>query len=188
MEESPSTNVRFNRIYGEHFNAVQSYCLRRLSVADANDAVSEVFFVAWRKIESVPMGDEALPWLYGVARNAVRNSGRSVRRHSRLVAKLGSVRDVSVAEPESQVLRRIESRRMLNALDRLRPADREVLRLRAWEELSASQIAEVLGISLHAAEKRLTRAMKRLEVAVAKTSERGSLVVRPHPIERGGDA
>ncbi len=116
MEESPSTDVRFNRIYGEHFDAVQSYCLRRLLVADANDAVSEVFFVAWRKIESVPMGEETLPWLYGVARNAVRNSSRSVRRHARLVAKLGAVGDVPAVEPETQVVRRSESRQVLNAL------------------------------------------------------------------------
>ena len=153
MEESPSTDVRFNRIYGEHLAAVQSYCLRRLPVADANDAVSDVFFVAWRKIESVPMGEETLPWLYGVARDAVRNSGRSTRRH-----------------------------------DGLRPNDREVLRLRAWEGLSASQIAGVLDLSLDAAEKRLARAMKRLETAVGNTSEKSSLVTRPHVIERGGDA
>ncbi len=188
MEESPSTDVRFNRIYGEHLAAVQSYCLRRLPVADANDAVSEVFLVAWRKIESVPMGEETLPWLYGVARNAVRNSGRSTRRHARLVAKLGAVRDVPAVEPEIQVVRRSESRRVLNALDGLRPNDREVLRLRAWEGLSASQIAGVLDLSLDAAEKRLARAMKRLETAVGNTSEKSSLVTRPHPIERGGDA
>ncbi|NNF10835.1 MAG: RNA polymerase subunit sigma-24, partial [Acidimicrobiia bacterium] len=84
MEESPSTSLRFKRLYDEHFDAVQSYCLRRLPVADANDAVSEVFLVAWRKIEAVPTGEESLPWLFGVARNAVRNSGRSHRRSARL--------------------------------------------------------------------------------------------------------
>ena len=86
------------------------------------------------------------------------------------------------------MVRRSESRRVLNALDGLRPADREVLRLRAWEGLSASQVAGVLGLSLHAAEKRSARAMKRLEGAFGKTSEKSSLVTRPHPIERGGDA
>jgi RNA polymerase sigma-70 factor (ECF subfamily) len=146
-----------------------------------------VFFVAWRKIESVPMGEETLPWLYGVARNAVRNSGRSVRRHARLVAKLGAVRDVPAAGPETQVVRRSESSRVLTALDGLRPADREVLRLRAWEGLSASQIADVLGLSLAAAEKRSARALQRLETAVGKASVKKPLVTRPHPIERGGD-
>lgn len=188
MEESPSTDVRFNRIYAEHFDAVQSYCLRRLPVTDANDAVAEVFLVVWRKIESVPTGDETLPWLFGVARNTARNSSRSVRRTARLTARLGAVRDVPPAGPETQVVRRSESRRLLNALDGLRPTEREVLQLRAWEGLSASQIADVLGVSLHAAEKRLARAMKRLETAFGNKSEKSSLVTRPHPIEKGGDA
>ena len=187
MEESPSTDVRFNRIYGEHFDAVQSYCLRRLPVADANEAVSEVFYVAWRKIDTVPAGVETLPWLYGVARNAVRNSSRSIRRNARLVAKLGVVREVPAAGTESQVVRRSESQRVLNALDDLRPADRELLQLRAWEDLSASQIAEVLGLSQHAAEKRLSRAMKRLEAAYPKASDSSPLVSRPHPMRKGGD-
>lgn len=174
-------------MYGDHFDAVQSYCLRRLPIAAANDAVSEVFLVAWRRIDSVPEGDEALPWLFGVARNAVRNSGRSIRRNARLVAKLGAVREAPVAGPETQVVRRSESQRILDALDRLRPADREVLRLRAWEDLSAAQIAEVIGVSTHAAEKRLARAMKRLETAVDKLPAK-PLVNRPHPTQRGGDA
>jgi RNA polymerase sigma-70 factor (ECF subfamily) len=85
-----------------------------------------------------------------------------------------------------QVVRRSESRRVLNALDGLRPADREVLRLRAWEGLSATQIAAVLGLSPHAAEKRLTRAMKRLKSAYAKTSDK-RLPIRPHQARKGGD-
>ncbi|MBT8217189.1 MAG: sigma-70 family RNA polymerase sigma factor [Acidimicrobiia bacterium] len=188
MEESPSTSLRFKRLYDEHFDAVQSYCLRRLPVADANDAVSEVFLVAWRKIEAVPTGEESLPWLFGVARNAVRNSGRSHRRSARLVARIGAVREAPDAGPETQVVRRSESQRVLDALEKLRPADREVLRLRAWEDLSAPQIAAVVGISPAAAEKRLARAMTRLQAAVVATASKSPLVDRPHTRKTGGDA
>ena len=187
MEESPSNNQRFQHMYGQHFDAVQSYCLRRLPVADANDAVAEVFLVAWRKIESMPADEEALPWLYAVARNAVRNASRSSRRSARLVAKLGSVRETPVATPETQVVRHSESQRILTALDSLRASDREVLRLRAWEGLTAPQIADVLGLSLSAAEKRLARAMHRLQGAVDSKPNRGPHVTRPHP-PTGGDA
>ena len=80
MGTSPTTNAKFRRIYDEHFEAVTRYCLRRLPVADVNDATAEVFLVAWSKIDRVPDGGESLPWLYGVARNVVRNSVRSARR------------------------------------------------------------------------------------------------------------
>lgn len=32
--------------------------------------------VAWRRLAEVPDGDESLLWLYGVARNVVRNHRR----------------------------------------------------------------------------------------------------------------
>ena len=63
MAQSPSNHAKFRRIFDTHVPIVHLYCLRRLRVADANDAVSEVFLVTWRRIEHVPGGEETLPWL-----------------------------------------------------------------------------------------------------------------------------
>jgi RNA polymerase sigma-70 factor (ECF subfamily) len=52
------------------------------------------------------------------------------------------------------------------ALDRLSPADQEVLRLAAWEELDAGQIAVVLGCGRRAATMRLHRARRRLRAEI----------------------
>jgi RNA polymerase sigma-70 factor (ECF subfamily) len=48
------------------------------------------------------------------------------------------------------------------ALARLRPADREVLLLTAWEGLDAAQVAAVLGCTPQAVHTRLHRARARL--------------------------
>ena len=88
------------------------YCLRRLPVADANDATAEVFLVAWKKIDRVPAGEEALPWLYGVARNVVRNFSRSTRRSGRL----GGLARQYEPGPETQVVRRQEDEKLLSTL------------------------------------------------------------------------
>jgi RNA polymerase sigma-70 factor (ECF subfamily) len=64
--------------------------------------------------------------------------------------------------PDEQVLRNEEDREVLAALSRLRRTDREVIQLAMWEELSASDIAIVLGISRAAVDQRFTRAKKRL--------------------------
>jgi len=61
VTQSPSNEAKFRRIFDAHVSVVHRYCLRRLSVADANDAVSEVFLVAWRRIEEIPEGEETLP-------------------------------------------------------------------------------------------------------------------------------
>ena len=55
---------------------------------------------------------------------------------------------------------------LMEALRTLSDADQEVLMLRAWEGLSASEVAHAVGCSSSAAEKRLARAMRRLEAAV----------------------
>jgi RNA polymerase sigma-70 factor (ECF subfamily) len=59
---------------------------------------------------------------------------------------------------------RAESKRRLNeALGRLEAADREVLALRHFEQLTSSEAAQVLGIQERAAAKRYLRALERLK-------------------------
>lgn len=182
MAPSPADDAKFRRIFDTHVPIVHRYCLRRLSVDDANDAVSEIFLVAWRRIEEIPGGEETLPWLLGVARNVVRNVSRSVRRSERLTARAGDEPMTNDPGPEVQVVRSSEYAEVAAALGTLSPRDREVIRLRAWEELTAPQIAMVLGCSVAAAEKRIARSSARLTAAV----ERRRLVARPRAIRKGG--
>ncbi|NNC92385.1 MAG: sigma-70 family RNA polymerase sigma factor, partial [Acidimicrobiia bacterium] len=177
MAKSPTTDTKFRRIFDEHFQAVTRYCLRRLPVADVNDATAEVFLVAWKKIDRVPGGEEALPWLYGVARNVVRNTSRSTRRSERLTGRLGGLARHHTPDPGAVVVRRQEDKELLDALSGLSPNDQEVLRLKAYEGLTASQIAVALAISPEAAKKRLSRALERLRrVAAVPLSD-----LSPHP-------
>jgi DNA-directed RNA polymerase specialized sigma24 family protein len=60
---------RFCQLYQAAAPSLTAYAGRRCQErSDSDDVVSEVFLVAWRRIEDVPDGDAALPWLYGVAR------------------------------------------------------------------------------------------------------------------------
>lgn len=186
MVSETTNRERFRRAYDEHFDAVSRYCHRRLPAADANDATAEVFVVAWRKIGAMPDGQEALPWLYAVARNVVRTSQRSARRLGNLRAKLGAQAHHPEPGPEAVVVRNAEQSRLLEALNALRSGDREVIRLRAFEHLSMDEVATVLGCSVEAAKKRSARAMKRLrhaaELPLPQDAVRG-----PRAIQEGGD-
>lgn len=87
MDGTPSANARFRNLYEEYYDAMRDYCLRRLPSDDTNDALAEIFMVVWRRLNSVPDGDQARLWLFGVAR---RPSGPlaegygSQRKQSRL--------------------------------------------------------------------------------------------------------
>ena len=135
--------ARFHSLFSKNYDDVLRYCLRRLPITDANDAASDVFVVAWRRIDAAPAGGDARLWLYGIARNVVRNSRRSARRSIRLRSKVAGLAPETVDGPERQVVQGDELRHVLAALDRLSPKDQEVLRLRAMERLEIEQIAEV---------------------------------------------
>jgi len=158
--------ARFHSLFSQSYDDVLRYCLRRLPVADANDAASEVFVVAWRRIAEAPRGDEAVLWLYGIARNVVRNAKRSARRSLRLSAKVAGLAPGRVEGPERQVVVSDELEYVLRSLDRLSESDQEILRLRAMERLSLTEISSVLGCTEEAARKRFERAAKRLSSKV----------------------
>ena len=159
---APSADERFRSLYAAHHKELHAYCLRRLPVEDANEAASEIFLVTWRRLEDLPPGEDALLWLYGVARNVVRNWQRSGRRQLRLVAKSGSAMDTPVEGPEVHVVRTEEHQEVINAIDTLRELDQEVVRLKIWEGLSNEAAGHVLGISDRAVEARYTRSIKKL--------------------------
>ena len=180
----PSSDARFRRLYEEHYADIRSYCLRRLPVEAANDAAAEIFIVAWRKLDKVPEGAAARLWLFGVARNVVAHQHRSRSQVKRLRSKLAQTadRNLDAAPAESVVVRRSEDQAVLEALDRMKPDDRELIRLKMWEELSHAEIGEVFGISAHAVDMRLQRAGKKLARMLS-----ASKVVRPQAIPEGGE-
>ena len=53
--------ARFVEIYGRFAWPIQAYCARRTPGSQVADAVSDIFLIAWRRIDQIPAGDEALP-------------------------------------------------------------------------------------------------------------------------------
>lgn len=153
----------FDGMYAACVRPVLAYCLRRTSEAEAHDATAEVFAVAWRRREDVPLGDETVPWLIGVAANVLRNQGRSTRRARNLTGKLGSQRQQVQSGPEAQVVRRAEYDEVQRAINSLKPEYREVIKLVEWDELPRETVADMLSLSRAAIDQRLHRAYKQLE-------------------------
>lgn len=181
---TPSADATFRAIFDAHNVAIRAFCARRLPVEDANEAASDVFLTAWRRIEQVPEGHETLLWLYGVARNVVRNHDRRARRWTRLSARTGSVAAVPDDGPEVHVVRTDEHAQVVAVMATLHERDREILELKLWEGLSNDEVADVLGITKRAVEGRYTRALKQ----VSKRLERGVRTApgSPFSVEKGG--
>jgi RNA polymerase sigma-70 factor, ECF subfamily len=176
---------RFNSLYREHYRSVSAYAVRRSeSQADAADVVADVFAIAWRRLPEVPYPPADLLWLYAVARRVVAGKRRSAVRMRSLIRRLQANTVPAPADTGDQV-----SDRVLDAVARLRPAEREAIALVHWERLSHAEAAQVLGCSANAVAIRVHRASGRLRQALAELArprqappdgdnERVALVVR----------
>ncbi len=150
--------TRFEALYVAHAAAVTRYACRRADEQTAADVVSEVFVVAWRRLDDVP--EDALPWLLGCARRVLWHHHRAEQRRGRLFDRLKSVapRVISSLEPANTAL--------AGGLATLNERDREVLLLTAWEGLTTDQAAKVLGCSPQTFRVRAHRARQRLADAM----------------------
>jgi RNA polymerase sigma factor (sigma-70 family) len=143
-----------SELYERHAAAVHRYALRRSDRETAEEVTAQVFLVAWRRRATLP--DDALPWLYGVARRVLSDQRRGASRRRKLRQRLRS----AAVEHGPQL--ELSDRGLANALGRLSGADREALLLCYWEELEPAQMARVMGCSRGAATVRLHRARTRL--------------------------
>ncbi len=130
--------------------------------------LSDVFTVVWRRIGEAGSTTERA-WIYGIARNVIRNHRRTLARQGRLTSRVGSLRHVGAADPSSLAIQGETSDAVLSALQTLRPRDQEILILSAWDELSGPEMAEILGVSTNAVQQRLHRAKARLAKALPDT-------------------
>ncbi|HEX7275786.1 MAG TPA: sigma-70 family RNA polymerase sigma factor [Acidimicrobiales bacterium] len=179
---------RFRQLYEAYYGSVSAYARRRLPDGDlAQDAVSETFLVAWRRLSDVPAGSDTLPWLYGVARRVIANQRRGSQRRAELSNRLAR-EWLPGREVEAGVLFDDERRAVLSALVRLREGDQEILRLSVWEELSHREIGLVVGCSEATVAVRLHRARNRLGREIEKGRARSGHDSSPRPPDQHGKA
>jgi RNA polymerase sigma-70 factor (ECF subfamily) len=130
----------------------------------AFNLTSVVFLEAWRRRDVALEADSALPWLYGVAVNVLRNANRSLRRHRQALARVPVPPDEP--DPADDVAGRLDDERrmrdVLRVVGRLPRHEREVLQLCAWDRLSYEDAAATLGVPVGTIRSRLSRARRRL--------------------------
>jgi RNA polymerase sigma-70 factor (ECF subfamily) len=135
---------------------VYSYVAYRIGDGpDAEDLTSEVFERALKYRSSYdPARGGALPWLIGIARRCVDG-----RRYIPAQADSADFEQAAPGDLEANALERLTLARAVSALD---ARGRELLALRYGADLSARQIATLLGVRTNAVEVALHRALGRV--------------------------
>ena len=148
-------------MFSDHIASIASYCEWRTgSPTDAQDAVAEVFLIAWRRLDEIPPGGEARPWLYATARRVTANQARGNARRTRLHEKLHAVASVTSHTDDGSLVSQVD-----DALSALGKRDREVLLLAEWEGLTPTEIGLIIGRPAVTVRGRLHRARRRFRAA-----------------------
>jgi RNA polymerase sigma-70 factor (ECF subfamily) len=146
--------------------------------ADAQDAAQEAFVKAYYSLSRFRAGAAFRPWLLRIVANEAINRRRSTRRQVGLALRAaeGRLQDDAVPSPEGAALAQDDRRRLVAAMNRLRPEDRLVIAYRYWFELSEAEMAEALGCARGTVKSRLSRALARLREVMAPAGLGGDRV------------
>ena len=163
---------QFRDVYLEHFDFVWKQ-LRRLGVRepDVQDVTQKVFIVVYLKLAAFENRSSLRTWLFRVCLNAASDYRRSAPIRLEVATEPAQIEDLSDAQEDAR--EDADSRRRLATaeaiLNKLPEAQRLVFVLFELEEMSGSEIAELLGISVGTVRSRLrlarelfTREVKRL--------------------------
>jgi RNA polymerase sigma-70 factor (ECF subfamily) len=160
----------------EHGDALMRYCLTWLGEGLAEEVTQEVFVSAWQQLPKYRPEATLRAWLFGIARHKCQQAYRNrARRDAIDRASLAAIREhahaagpTSHEEAITQAAGRV---RLHDSLTKLASEDRILLTLWYWKELPVAEIADILGKSVAAVRKRLTRAQQRLKELMHETVE-----------------
>jgi RNA polymerase sigma-70 factor (ECF subfamily) len=125
---------------------------------DASDCLSETLTIMWQKRARIPNDeDQARFWSYGIARGVLSNYRRGHMRRQRLSERLHNELVSDNAFEKVDV-----DEELTNAMQALKPADRELLILIVWDGLPVSAAGAILGLKPEAARARYSRTRKKL--------------------------
>jgi RNA polymerase sigma factor (sigma-70 family) len=156
MSRAQTGGRDFDSVIGPHLEAGYRTALAILRNPDeANDAVQESAFKAWRKLGQLHEGQPARPWFLAIVANQCRSERRG---HWWSVIRVPEVEGRQEAGAEGAA----ESMDIDRALAKLPPDDRLALFLYFYLDLPLEEVATVLGLSAGGAKTRVYRAAKKL--------------------------
>ncbi len=152
----------FSPIYDYYINKIYKYIYIKVNhQANTEDLVSTVFLKAVKGIRKFDTEKNYFSaWLYKIAKNTVADYYRFKREESGLDEIWGlkadeNTEDSYVGLEQKEILK--------EALEKLKPEQREVVILRVWHELSYKEISQIIKKNENNAKMIFSRAVKNLK-------------------------
>jgi RNA polymerase sigma-70 factor (ECF subfamily) len=158
MATDPSATLDTATVWKEFARRLRAFIAARVSSsADVEDILQAVYLRIHRRLPSLRSDTRLEAWLYRLTRNAIVDFYRARQ------ASLPVDEEALPAEDESDPTRRDQiGRCLVPMLDRLAPADREIILLTDVGDATMTEAAAKLGLSVPGAKSRAQRARARL--------------------------
>jgi RNA polymerase sigma-70 factor (ECF subfamily) len=172
----PEPLPSFEELHARYFDFVWA-SLRGLGVPahSVDDATQDVFVVLHRRLSDFEGRSTLKTFVFGIVVGVARNHRRSAKRSDRLAPfeEAPELPDTRSSPFESAAASQALST-LVAVLDRMDDAKREVLILSEWEEMSAPEIAEALGVGVNTVYSRLRLARAEFERILSRDGRRSS--------------
>ena len=160
-------------LFAAHGDALVGYFMRRTFDAESSfDLTAETFAeaVACRGRFKGDRSDDAVAWLYGIARNQLHAFVRRGAIERRAMQKLGLERPPLAAEAIERIEREAGLQQLRETIEasmsQLPVRHRAAVRLRVLEERTYAETASTLQISEQTARAHVSRALRRLATVI----------------------
>ncbi|OJJ14770.1 hypothetical protein BKI52_41590 [marine bacterium AO1-C] len=170
IAEAQQDPAKFKVLYERHFDEIFAFVYKKVQQREpSGDITSQVFLKALLKINTFQFRNIPFTaWLYVIARNEVNMYYRNHKRLKEVnldeawVHQLATEFGVDHEDWEAQ------EARLLAALEKLKPKELLVLRLRFYENCSFKEVGQKIGITENNAKVRTYRVLAKLKKILTK--------------------
>lgn len=165
VEDAKKDPEQFVVLYDKYFDQIYRYVARRVSDQDtAEDLVSQTFYDAFAHLKKFEWrGYPFSSWLYKIAHNNVLRWYREQSKgHKVGLEEITELTDTTV-DQKGDAIRGEEKAEIAKIMDQLEPEEREIVRLKYFEDVSNIEIADIMGISANHVGVKIYRSLKKLK-------------------------
>lgn len=162
---SESNEKAFQALYDRYASKLLAYCVQLVhELSEAEDILQEVFSSIWNRRSTLQIQENAVEYylVKAIKNQTLKSFTRSQRKeiflkdflmYAQMIDNLNPIQSLSVKEINDLLMQKIES---------MPEKMKEIFLLSRQEQLSQSEIAEILGIQTSTVKKQIQNALKHL--------------------------
>lgn len=159
-----------------YYDAVECFFLNKVGGTSIRDLVQDTFIACVESRDRITDPEKFRSYLFSIAYNVLHSHFRRKQRDSGALAiDETAMHDLSPG-PCSLLVKRAEQRLLLEALRRIPSSDQVLLELHYWENVSTSDMAEILNIPRGTVKRRMFTARQRLDKMLAQLADSPELL------------